>query len=724
MGRRQCREADLQRKSVRTESGAFRRRRHRLSPAPGHRRAARALVYWNAADQSVTMQAPERKARLAFGSTTATVNGREVALSAPLRRAGGQVFAPLRFFAEAFGVAVAWDEAGKTAALTQAKPFVKAYDGGTLWLNRGTGDLYWAKDEQSPVLGIGRVDADFQGELTIRSSGFSGGQAVITIVDKYGGPPAHYDAYEAFIRDRTVFAQKKASYDRRFDHNVTVLPVEDGAGGWLFRTVLTDGRTATVYDETGKIAEEYDLTKLAGAEDSYSLLSIGGDYLLVRPNRTGLLTLIDLKDRSVTALAGKLLTGKDLDYALHNQVPYPGDELSFAADMGHGQLDFFYDSPLGGPYAHDRLSYFRPSYAEEQAALPKPRTVREQAAGCAPETVKAVDMQDADQLYLPLIGADPDDRAAIAKVCGMLKKFASNGVREDIPKVPDDQFFHGMSIVFAGGDGAILYETQGPMLVYGGTGGKNSLVLRDGAAVHDFEALKKLPYMDIAPNPLRFGQSAHLRGDDGDTAKNGKLAVHWTPMTGAAGSGSLTVYEGTTTYGRYDVSFPMPAYGKAEDGTLRPIAPGKGYFSLVPYTGGAPFYAEVQPAESAFLSVNGVPAADPALMPFASEGRVYVPVRAVASLSGQPVQWDPATRAVLIRTKPSEAKRGAGMRLWIDGKPAAAELQPVLRGGTAYVPVRAVTAAFGLPVAWNADSRSVNVTVPPVNAAAKAAGKA
>nr|WP_276316234.1 copper amine oxidase N-terminal domain-containing protein [Paenibacillus artemisiicola] len=111
-------------------------------------------------------------------------------------------------------------------------------------------------------------------------------------------------------------------------------------------------------------------------------------------------------------------------------------------------------------------------------------------------------------------------------------------------------------------------------------------------------------------------------------------------------------------------------------------------------------------------------------MPFASEGRVYVPVRAVASLSGQPVQWDPATRAVLIRTKPSEAKRGAGMRLWIDGKPAAAELQPVLRGGTAYVPVRAVTAAFGLPVAWNADSRSVNVTVPPVNAAAKAAGKA
>ncbi|WP_314589209.1 stalk domain-containing protein [Paenibacillus terrigena] len=49
----------------------------------------------------------------------------------------------------------------------------------------------------------------------------------------------------------------------------------------------------------------------------------------------------------------------------------------------------------------------------------------------------------------------------------------------------------------------------------------------------------------------------------------------------------------------------------------------------------------------------------------------------------------------------------------MDGRKAAADLQPIIHNGRAYVPIRAVTAAFGLPVVWDAGTRGVNVTVAP-----------
>jgi len=64
----------------------------------------------------------------------------------------------------------------------------------------------------------------------------------------------------------------------------------------------------------------------------------------------------------------------------------------------------------------------------------------------------------------------------------------------------------------------------------------------------------------------------------------------------------------------YDVTFAMPVYGKAVDGTLKSI-----------------------PAGNPFLSINGVPTSDPLLELITALGYVFVPVRGVAKLSGQPV---------------------------------------------------------------------------------------
>lgn len=673
-------------------------------------------VSWNAGTGIVTMNYPKLTIKLTYGSSTATINGKETTLEAPLQLMGGVMYVPLRFFSEAIGVAVSWDQATRTAKLTQTDRLIRAGIGTEWWLDAASGELYAAKDDQSPAIEIGRVDADLQGDVTLDLNGSSSMKnGVVTIVDAYRSPSARHVAYEVLIQDGKVIAQQKAVFEHRYDRSLTLIPLSDGKGGWIYRRALTDGRKVTLYDDEGRQVDSYDLPKLAGADGVYALSYVGSDFLIVRPDRTGLLTLIDKKDGSVTALANKLLSGKDLDYALHNAVPYPGDELIPIADMSHGQLDFFYKDPLAGANEdYERLTYWRPSYAAERAALPKPPTVAELAAGCSPEKLEQVYVQDADQIYIPLNGDNPADRDKIGTVCGILKKFADRGTREDVPKVPNDQFFHGMDIELKDGRSATLYMSSVDKLVFGATGGKDSLVLNDAAAYRDFQALKVMPYVKGSPNPARFGDLLHLEGNTGDGTKSGKLVVYWWQTTDTSSTPRLKVYEGATNFGSYDVRFSMPLYGTTDDGRKLPLAPGKGYLTIAANSS-QPYYPfELLPARNAFLSVNGVPATDAALVPVMSGGHAYLPLRAIASLTGKSVAWDASTRSVLVRTPASAVKGAPGKaaQLWIDGKPAATELKPIILGGTAYVPVRAITAAFGLPVAWNAVVRGVDVTIP------------
>jgi hypothetical protein len=551
------------------------------------------LVSWNAAAKTVSMNYPNLTIKLSYGSMTATVNGKSVALTAPLRSVDGRIFVPLRFFSEAVGVAVDWEDSIKTVSMMKSDDFFKENPWDTVWLNRKTGDLFMARNDQSPAVLIGKLNARIQGDVTIRAGGIHSGDTVLTIVDNYGESHSQFDAYGLLIHDKKIVNQKKASYNQRYEQNVYYTQVYH-PNGWLQYTVLTDGRYVTLHNESGQAAKEYNLPNLVGKDDSYAVLALGEDYLIVRPNQTGLLTLIDLKDNSVAVLTDKLLAGADLAYAYSNVVPYHGDELKFAADMGYGQVDFYNDSPLDGKDGnYERLTYIRPSYDDEREAMPKNRSIEALAAACSREAVTSVYMQDGDMLYIPLNGANEDDLESINKVCGILKKFASNGVLETVPKVPDDTFWHGMNIHFVEGDYASMYVAAGNKLVYGSTGGKDSLVLNDSQAVRDFEALKIVPSLAITPNPAHFGDMIHLKGNNGDSKASSELLVYWMPVVSTGNDPKLMIYEGTLSYGRYDVQFAMPAYGVAPDGTRKPIQPGKCYIYVSSSNGGPPYELEL-----------------------------------------------------------------------------------------------------------------------------------
>lgn len=667
------------------------------------------LVSWNSSSKTVTMNYPELTVKVSYGSTSATVNGKTIALSAPLRMVEGRIYVPLRFLSESTGADVKWEASRKTVNITRSDNFVKEYPTGMIWLNRQTGDIYKARDDQSPAVRIGKLDAALKGSISFYGS-LSGGNSVLTIVDNYGEPGVHYDAYSLLVLNNKIVNQRKASYFQRYEQNASYYQIYN-PDGWLQYLTLTDGKTVTVFDEQGKEVKEYDLPALAGKDDVYTVHAIGEDYLVVRPNGTGLLTLIDFKDNSIVTLADKLLTGKDLEYARTNDVPYRGDELRFGADMGHGTLDFFYNSPIDGSNGnYVRLSYDRPSYKEERDALPKNRSISELASVCKPETVDSIYMKDGDMVYLPLVGANKDDRDGINAFCGILKKFAAKGVQETVPEVVRDTFFHGMSITFTEGDYLDLFHVPQGLAIDQGRGKR--LVLTDKQAARDFDQLKVAPApMSVTPNPARFGETVHIKGTTYDFGKEtSPVSVYWTPSSSNSKDKSLLIATGTAKFGRYDFKFKMPAYGKASDGTMKPLQLGKGMIDVNNL-----FEIELLPASKIFLSVNGVPVADPSFDPITAGGRTYVPLRAIASITGESVAWDAKTRSVLIRTNPSAVKgHPDGVAdLWIDGKMTVPDLRPIIRAGTAYVPIRAVTAAFGLPVTWDNVSRSVNVTLAP-----------
>ncbi|PLT43975.1 hypothetical protein B8V81_2406 [Paenibacillus pasadenensis] len=306
----------------------------------------------------------------------------------------------------------------------------------------------------------------------------------------------------------------------------------------------------------------------------------------------------------------------------------------------------------------------------------------------------------------------------------MVQAFAKKGKPVKAFDSTPYSFFYGLSLTFSNkGDASIFGSTGGLYLESGST----FLQLDDISVSKDYSSLfvRNEEIAEI-PATARFGEKIRLKGHD-PLLFSPELFVYWTPNAETYSSSSdssgypydhsLLIGTGTQQFGYYDFSITLPAYGKAKDGTMK-FLESKGSLSLyVAYGGnGSRTLGEMSllPAAEPFLSVDGKPALDAALRPILREGRALLPLRSIAKLAGKSVVWDKASWSALIRSEPPAPRKGAYSfpQLWIDGKLAAPELQPILRDGLTYVPIRALTAAFGISVSWNAASRSVDIELP------------
>lgn len=89
-----------------------------LVPLRGVFEALKAEVAWDQATKTVTATKGSTVIVLTIGKSTATVDGKQVALSAKAEVINGSTMIPLRFVAEALGAKVGWDASTNTAVIT------------------------------------------------------------------------------------------------------------------------------------------------------------------------------------------------------------------------------------------------------------------------------------------------------------------------------------------------------------------------------------------------------------------------------------------------------------------------------------------------------------------------------------------------------------------------------------------------------------------------------
>lgn len=120
------------------------------------------------------------------------------------------------------------------------------------------------------------------------------------------------------------------------------------------------------------------------------------------------------------------------------------------------------------------------------------------------------------------------------------------------------------------------------------------------------------------------------------------------------------------------------------------------------------------------IALNGVTAQIASIdQPFLSNNRVQVPVRLLFEALGANVQYDEKTRTVAARrgdTKVSLAIGGDKMQ--VGDRVVQIDSPALVRNGRTFVPVRAVTEAFGSHVEWAPAVRQVQVVSPLTRGAA------
>ncbi|SDE87353.1 Copper amine oxidase N-terminal domain-containing protein [Fontibacillus panacisegetis] len=294
-------------------------------------------VTWNSQNKQITISQPGQKIIMTLGKATATRNNKEVKLANTPIIKNNQVYVSIRSVAELMQAKVNWNSRDQFVEVTPNTSLMMVRGPSHFyWLNRTNGEVHYASSSiaEAKLAGIMTLDIKGFSNLDLVSSGKLE-QLILT--DSYGEPMINTNLYSALMVNGSLVKQTKVHYWQRFVFNVTYLGD---------RPVMTDGKMLYVLDSAGEVKLEYDLVKIVGLDEIYSVEGIGEGFALVRPNSTGLLTLINLQTLDTVQLY-KQLNGQEQEYAEHNDVPYHGDEIKFEREKD-GVLFFSYNSIFDG----------------------------------------------------------------------------------------------------------------------------------------------------------------------------------------------------------------------------------------------------------------------------------------------------------------------------------------------------------------------------------------
>ncbi|MBQ8003103.1 MAG: RICIN domain-containing protein, partial [Clostridia bacterium] len=104
--------------------------------------------------------------------------------------------------------------------------------------------------------------------------------------------------------------------------------------------------------------------------------------------------------------------------------------------------------------------------------------------------------------------------------------------------------------------------------------------------------------------------------------------------------------------------------------------------------------------------------------PILLNGTTYLPVRAVASALNLSIEWNDETKSVFINGAPEKAVKTDVVNVYINGERIIPMdingnvVNPILKDGTTYLPIRAISEAFNKTVSWEQETHTVILTTP------------
>jgi hypothetical protein len=292
-----------------------------------------AVVVWQNESKQATLTLPEQTVVLTLGQTAATRNGTAIKLSDKPIMQNSRVYVPLRTVTESLGADVEWKAETQEVEITQKADLAMVWGVNSVyWLNWDNGNIYESYPYESTPKFVGTMDIELKGFHSVRLAAAVNAKQLI-VEDHYGEPMINTELYSAMIVKGAIVKQTKVHYWQRYTANVTQ---------YGDHQVMTDGKNLFLLDSTGQVTKQYDLVALIGLDENYSIEGIGEAYALVRPNRTGLLTLLNLETSEIIH-PYKKLNAQEQEYAETNEVPYYGDNIKFEGE-GDGVLKFSYRS--------------------------------------------------------------------------------------------------------------------------------------------------------------------------------------------------------------------------------------------------------------------------------------------------------------------------------------------------------------------------------------------
>ena len=114
--------------------------------------------------------------------------------------------------------------------------------------------------------------------------------------------------------------------------------------------------------------------------------------------------------------------------------------------------------------------------------------------------------------------------------------------------------------------------------------------------------------------------------------------------------------------------------------------------------------------DSTTMNVNGSSRTIPA-PPVIREGRTLVPVRVVSEAMSASVYWLEKTKQIRIVEGGNEIILTIGSKeMKIGGVTKTMDVEPMMIGGSTYVPLRFISENLGAEIAWNNDTREITIT--------------